>query len=960
VKEVTSAAREGGASVTVDLLMGADNQKVYQDVQQEVDRLTSLPEEAERPQVVLVARRRSVLSVVIYGEQDDRILREMAEQVRSRLLEDEGITQVDLSAVRPFEISIEVPQEKLRAYNLTIEDVARKVRDASIELPGGGIKTTAGEILLRMKERRDYGREFGTIPVVSAGTGTEVLLGDIATIVDDFEDTDQSAAYNGKPAVMVNVYRVGEQTPIEVSDAVKRKLEEVRSQLPPGIGVDIRRDRSEYYRQRMDLLLRNAAIGLALVFILLGFFLESRLAFWVTMGIPISFLGAFLLLPSMGVSINMLSMFAFIVALGIVVDDAIVVGENVYDYHQQGMPFLKAAVRGAREIAMPVIFSILTNIAAFMPLMFIPGTMGKIFSTIPIVVGLVFTISLIECLFILPAHLGHQRERRAAFGAWLHVRQQRFSAWFSGLIRSVYGPFLGRALERRYLTLAAGAAVLLLTVGYVVSGRMGLELMPKVESDTAAVAVVLPYGTPDEKKVLVRDRLVRAAQEIAAENGGDELVKGIFAEIGGRSGGQTMRGTSSSGSNLVDVRVYLTPPEQRPISTAEVAKLWRERVGTIVGAESVLFESDRGGPGSGASVTVELRHRRTEMLEHACLKLAKKIESIPSTKDIDDGFSLGKEQLDFHILPEGNSLGLTATGVARQVRHSFYGAQVLRQQRGRNEVKVMVRLPESERVSEHNLEQLLVRTPAGREAPLREVVRIERGRAYKQINRRNGQRTMTVTANVVPRKQTNQVLDEIRTRILPEVVRDHPGLVCGFEGRQAEMRESIASLKAGFIIAMLLVYGLLAIPFRSYIQPLIIMASIPFGIVGAVAGHMIMGYSLSVISMMGMVALSGVVVNDSLILIDYANRKRKEGTSAVDSVHAAGIRRFRPIMLTTLTTFGGLSPMIFETSRQARFMIPMALSLGYGILFATLISLLLVPCLYLIVEDVKNLWKGSG
>jgi len=955
IKEVTATAREGAGIVTAELLVGVDNQELAQEIKQEVDRITSFPEEAEEAQVVLVSGRHQVMFLVLSGEHDEGVLREVAEQVRDRLLQSKGITQTELSATRPFEISIEISRDDLRAYGLTLGRVADKLRRAAVELPGGGIKTEGGEILVRMKERRDYGRQFAEIPIVTGSDGTRVLLGDVAEIRDGFADTDEFAMFDGKPAIMINVYRVGDQTPIGVSDAVKEIMEEVRVELPPGVELDILFDMSDIYRQRVELLLRNGRIGLVLVFVLLAVFLEMRLAFWVTMGIPISFLGAFLLLPLVGVSINMVSLFAFIIALGIVVDDAIVVGENIYEHHQRGVPFLRAAVRGTREVAMPVTFSVLTNIAAFMPLFFIPGIMGKFFRAIPAVVVIVFSISLIECLFVLPAHLGHGRERRLWLSRWVHGYQRRFSDWFAGAIRTVYGPFLRGALRRRYMTVAVGAAVLALTVGYVASGRMGMVLFPKIESDFAVATAVLPYGTSVEATKRVRDRLLAGAEEIAARHGRDELVRGIFAHIGGAGFGGR-RGGGVAGSNVCNMQVFLRSPKVRPIGAAQFVKEWRQRVGAVSGLESLVLQSDLGGPGAGASLTVELRHRSVAVLERAAADLAGELGRFSKVKDIDDGFSPGKQQFDFRMLPAGRSLGLTSIEVARQVRNAFYGAEVLRQQRGRNEVKVMVRLPEAERVSEYDLEELLVRTPAGRDVPLREVVKVERGRAYTSITRRDGRRTVSVTADVDPRKESGQVLAALKAGALPALCRKYPGLDYGFEGRQADMAESLSSLSMGFALTMLLIYGLLAVPFRSYIQPFIIMVSIPFGIVGAVIGHLIMGYSLSVMSMMGIVALAGVVVNDSLILINFANGERRAGKSAREAVTAAGVRRFRPIMLTTLTTFGGLAPMIFETSMQARFLIPMALSLGYGILFATGITLLLVPCLYVMVEDLRGLF----
>jgi len=946
VKEVTASANEGSGTVTVEVLEGSDPNRLSEKIQNEVDQITSFPDEAETPKVAVADRKRSVVSVILYGDQSEWVLRELAEDLRMRMLQDPDITQVDLEGIRDFEISIEIPQRTLRAYGLTLDEVAQKIGAAAVELPGGSIKTESGDILVRMKERRNFGREFNNIPVVTSNDGTEVRLADMARIQDGFAESDRFATYNGQRAIRLGVSRVGDQTPITVSDAVKRQVEALKTSLPPGLHLSLLNDRSDIYRQRLNLMLRNGYLGLGLVFIVLAVFLEARLAFWVSLGIPISFLGSLLFLPAAGVSINMVSLFAFIVTLGIVVDDAIVVGENVYYHRQQGLPWMEAAIRGARDIAMPVTFSVLTNMVAFLPLMFIPGIMGKVFSQIPVVVISVFAISLIESLFVLPAHLAHQAENRTPGPlAFLHRAQQRFSRFFSRMVERRYGAFLDWTLRNRYITMAAGLAVLIVTVGFVQSGRMGFTLFPKIESDYARVTATLPYGTAVQKTMAVQDRLVKAVRAVTDANGGERLLKGVYAQVA---------------DNQATVTAYLTDADIRPISTADVTRLWRERVGPLVGLESILFESDAGGPGRGASLSVELRHADLGVLEKASAALADALSYYPNVSDIDDGFSPGKQQIDFNIKPEGRSLGLTAREIARQVRHAYYGAEALRQQRGRNEVKVMVRLPRTERVSEHNLEEMILRTPGGVEIPLREAVRLKRGRAYTSIERRNGQRVVTATANVRPVSQSGQVLASLKADILPRLVREYPGLSYSFEGHQADMRDSMQSLTKGLMLALLVIYAMLAIPFNSYIQPIIVILCVPFGIVGAIIGHLLMGFSLSVMSMFGVVALSGVVINDSLVLIDYANRRRKDGDDAHDAVYASGIQRFRPILLTTLTTFGGLMPMIFETSRQARFLIPMAISLGFGIVFATLITLALVPSFYMIVNDVQGLLALGG
>lgn len=951
VDEINSSAKEGQGSVTVSLLNGGDLQKLARDIQSEVDRISTFPDEAEEPTVETISHKRDVIALALYGDQSEQVLHNLADNFRTTLLQNPMITQVELNGTRPLEISIEIPQEKLRTYNLTLDEVAQTLNAAAIELPGGGIKTAGGEILLRMQERRDYGVDFAKLPVLTNNNGTQLLLEDIAVINDGFEETDRYAEYNGKRAVMIDIYRVGDQTPIEVADAVKSEMESWIPVLPPGVEVTILQDKSDVFKQRLDLLLGNAYLGLALVLVLLGLFLETRLAFWVTMGIPISFLGAFLVLPLLGVSINMISMFAFIIALGIVVDDAIVVGENIYKFRQQGLSPIKAAIAGTREVAMPVTFSILTNVVAFMPLYFIPGTMGKVFQVIPVVVITVFLVSLIESLFVLPAHLAHLKEnRRGGLLGKLHNFQQRFSNAFTRMIKQRYAPFLLLLLRHRYLTVSIAIAVLIMTASLVISGRMGMTMFPKIESDYAKVEVALPYGSAVEQTEVVRDRLLASATQVAQQYGGEELVVGTFADLGRSVNG-------SSGSHTLDIRVFLVAAEERPISTAQFTQEWRQATGEISGLETITFQSDSGGPGSGKALTVELSHTDLETLEQAGQALAEVLSGYPMVKDINDGFAPGKEQLDFSMRPEGLSLGLSAKQVAQQVRNAYDGAEVLQQQRGRNEVTVTVRRPKSERISEYDLEEMILRSSNGIEIPLREAVEIERGRAYTSIDRRNGRRVISVTADVQPASQSGQIKTALKADALPQLGESYPGLTFSFEGKQADMAESMTSLYQGLGLALLMIYGLLAIPFRSYVQPAIIMFSIPFGIVGAVIGHLLLGYSLSVMSMFGVVALSGVVVNDSLVLIDFANRKRHSGSAAMTAVVEAGILRFRPILLTTLTTFCGLMPMIFETSRQARFLIPMAISLGFGILFATLIALLLVPCLYLIVEDVRQFFQ---
>ena len=946
IKEVISTAKEGVGTVSIEAVLGTDLQKLKDDVKDAIDKITSFPDDAEEPSVVIPSRKREVLYLTIYGDLDDITLRNTAENIRLKLLEHNEISQVDLTGIKDLEMSVEVSGDTLKKYNLKLGDIANKIKAASIDLPGGTIKTKEKDILIRLKEKKNYTKEFAKIPIITNTEGDAVYLSDIAKIKDGFAETNSIMTYNGKPAINIEVYRVGKQTPVTVSDAVKEKIEEIKSSLPEAVHIDIPHDRSDMYKDRLDLLISNAFIGLILVFFLLGLFLEIKLAFWVTIGIPISFLGSFLFIPQMGVTINMISLFAFIVSLGIVVDDAIVVGENIYQHRQLGKSFIDSAIYGAKEISTPVIFSVLTNMVAFSPLYFVPGVMGKVFMNIPVVVISVFAISLIESLLILPAHLSHKnRAKQNRLMSFINRKQQAFNEKFKYFIENVYSPFLQLSLKFRYVSFTIAILILVIVFAYIKSGRMGFSLFPKVESDFAYIEAVLPYGSSIEEGEKIQQILFNSVNKTKTELGGSKQVKNIMSRIN---------------DNVVTMRIFMESSETRPYHTNEFVQRWRENTGNIAGLESLKFVSNLGGPGSNdAELTIDLSHQDLDVLKKASKELAEEIGKFSIASDIDDGFAPGKEQIDFVLKKEAYMLGLTPTEIANQIRNSYYGKEVLKQLRGRNEIKITVRLPKNERVSEYNLNEMEILSPNGTFVPLRDIVHIKKNRAYIDINRRNSKRIITVSSDVNPPSRTPEIISVLKSKIFPKLKRKYPGLNFSFEGKQAQQKESLDALKQGALIAFILIYTLLAIPFKSYIHPLIIMISIPFGIIGAVTGHLIMGYTLSLLSIFGIMALAGVVINDALVLIDFANRKVRENSTPFSAIVNAGLMRFRPILLTTLTTFFGLAPMIFETSMQARFLIPMAISLGFGILFSTLIILVLVPALYLIIEDFKKIVKKT-
>jgi len=955
VDRITATAYEGLGTVSAELQLSADGSEVLQDIKSAVDRIVTFPLDAERPVVRLVRARSLVLNVMLYGDLTMSELKTLGERARDELLLDPAISTIEISGLPPIELAIEIPQDALRQKGLSLPQVARVLGGASVDLAGGGLRAETGEVLVRLTDRRDTAAAYREIPLVTTPDGVVWRLGDLATVTDGFEETDEELYYNGARAVSLQVYRTGTEKPLDISAAAWQFVEDFGQALPEGVEMTVAGDRSEVYRERVDLLLRNALLGLALVMLILGLFLEVRLAFWVMMGIPVSFLGSLLFLPEADVSINMISLFAFIISLGIVVDDAVVVGENVYHMREKGLSQLDAAVQGARQMAIPVLLSILTNITAVLPLLFVPGAQGKIWRNIPVIMTLVFVISLVEALFILPAHLAHLKpERERGFWRIMDAPERFFGRGLAWFIARIYTPFLRRVLDFKYVTLALGVGAFMLTIGYLRGGHMRFEFFPLVESDRVSAAAVLPFGAPVADARAVAQTIEGTARELLTELGGDRVVRGIETAVGNHvAGGGPFSESGQPGSHLVGVAVYLEPLDIRRFSAGEFTRRWRERTGSIPGVESLGFRFTIG-PARQAPVDVQLRHRDTAQIEAAARETAAALENFAGVLDIDNGVASGKPQVEYQVREAARVRGLTAEEVGRQVRAAFFGAEVTRQQRGRDEMRVMVRLPQQERNSEAALARLILRLPDGGEMAFADAVTMVRGRSYDVIRRDQGRRVLSVTADVDLRSTSaGEVLAVLQREVMPGIVARYPGLRYSFEGQRRDQQQAFRSIGIGFLAAVFVIFALLAVPFGSYLQGLVVLTAVPFGFTGAILGHLIMGYNLSFVSVMGIVALAGVVVNDNLILVDTINRLRREGMPLGQAVAEGPIRRFRPVLLTSATTFFGLAPMIFEKSVQARFMIPMALSLGFGIVYATLIALLLTPALYFVIESLK-------
>ncbi len=889
--------------------------------------------------------------MVLYGDYDALTLRRMAEDVRDELVQLEGISQVAIEDVLPFEMSIEIPEWALRKYDLTLAQVATILRQNSRDSSAGNLRTSGGEIFIRSRGQAYQAGDFASIPIITTQDGTMLRLGDIANIKDEFAEIPLNTSFNGVPAVEIEVFRTGNESVIDITTAVREYIDGKQSQLPQGLSMDYWRDRSEPVKARLDTLTKSAWQGALLVIIMLALFLRPAVAFWVCLGIPMCFLGAFLFMPLFGVSINLMSLFAFILVLGIVVDDAIVTGENVYSRLQRGDAPLDAAINGTKEVAVPVTFGILTTAAAFLPLAFQTGR-GSWYAAITFVVVPVLLFSLIESKFILPAHLKHVRplsNKPSRFSLF----QQKVARSLEVLIAKVYQPALAQAMRWRYATLALMVAIFIMVLGTMVSGHTKFIFFPRIQSEVATANLIMPAGTAFASTDSYVKAMTQHAQDLREEfrdpETGESVIRNIYSISGGRN--------STTGR----VRVETVPPEKRTLSvtTQDIVNEWRKRVGQIPGAEQLNYRAEIGGWG-GSPIDIELKGNDANALNAISEQLKTKLATYAGVFDIEDSLSDGKEELQLVLKPEARLLGLDLNTVSSQVRQAVFGFEVQRIQRGREEVRVMVRYPLEARQSIETLEQMMIRVGPRQEVPLWQVADVIPGVSPTSILRIDRQRTLSVTADFDKKTGDMPLVQKELEPWLMQQINTYPGVSFELAGEARDQRESSEGLTVGAIALTILIFVLLAIPFKSYSQPLIVMSVIPFGMVGAVMGHWIMGLDLTLLSFMGILALSGVVVNDSLVLVDYVNQRRLAGLSIKKAVYEAGGRRFRAVLLTSLTTFAGLIPLLFEQSTQAQFLIPMAVSLGFGIIFATLITLFIVPMNYLILEDIKAYFRQYG
>ncbi len=958
IKQYTTKSAENKASVTIEVKEGHDTSEVLDMVRSHVNAISTLPLDAEKPIIREIVRKQVVMLLALSGDLSEKQLKQWGEQIKDEVKQLPVISQVEAYGTREYEIGIEISEERLRRYGLTFNQVASVVRKSSLNLAGGTIRTTGEEIRIRTVGRKYTGEELATIVVLARPGGEIITLDRIAEIRDSFTEDLIFASINDQPAMFVQVSKTEDEDAIKISDAVTRFVEEKQHSLPPGANISVFYDTTDSLRARINLLTRNGMIGLCLVFFMLWLFLDLRLSFWAGLGIPISISGAMFILWTIGATINMISLFGLIMVLGIVVDDAIVVGEAIYVHRKRGESSVQAAINGVSEVAMPVLAAVTTTIVAFIPLSYVGGTMGKFVSILPMVVISCLLISLVESLFLLPAHLSHLPDLNRHRKQWKPLElvgrfQRGVSRGLENFIERRYVPFIAKVLNWRYVSLALAIAVLMFSVGLVKGGLVKFQVFPKLDGFVITSTVEFPEGTPPELTGAALKEVEAAFVRVADRTetvSGQPLIRQRLVLVG-----QALSGTmGATGPHLGSIQVILLPSEERGIHSNDLLIAWEKELGTIPGVKSLTFEGMAAGP-AGAEIEVWMQGRDMDNLVNASENLQESLAEFQGVYQIRSDYSQGKNELQLSLKPEATTLGLSVDDLARQISAGFFGREAFRLQRGSDDIRVKVRYPADERNQISDFEKVRIRTADGREVPLLSVADVSFAPGYSTISRTDGMRRIVVTAEVDSHKaNAGEIFEELAQTTFRELKQEYPDLFLSMQGSKKNTRESFSSLKVGFPIAMVGIFVIISTMFRSYIQPFIILFTIPFGIIGAIVGHLLMGYNLSMMSVFGMVALSGVVINDAIVLIERVNGNLAGGMTLFEAIVQGGARRFRAIFLTSISTVGGLAPLIMETDMQARFLIPMALSVAGGVIFATGLTLVLIPSLLVILNDLRR------
>lgn len=945
VKEIRSTASQGSGRVWIEAESGYDMGRLTADIKTRVDSITTFPAEAERPVVAQLAHRHEMMTITLAGDIGEANLKSLGEELRDDLSTRPDVSVVELLTPRPYEVAVEVSELTLRRYGLRFEDVVQAIRGSSLNLPAGSIKSQGGDIQVQTRGQAYARADFEDIVVVGKRDGTRILLSDVATVIDGFADVDLRNRFNDKPSLDLEVFVTSSPDVLKTDHSVRQWLEDVQGRLPPGVELVMWRNQTDPFRYRVETLLSNGFGGLLLVFALLLVFLRPLLAMWVCVGIAVAFLGCLWLLQYASVSLNMVSLFSFILILGIVVDDAIIVGESIHAHQSRGDGGDIGAVHGAVGVMKPVMFAVISTMIFFVPMYFFPGDMANIAGDIPTVVILALTFSLIECLLILPAHLAHMppvRPSRNALLARLEVLRERCADSLLAFAANVYRPFLRRCLSANLLTLSLFFMGLVLSLAIYAGGWMRAGFFPSMTSDWVYAKIQLEEGGPFQDTLAVMNQVEAAAIRLRERLNSDpdpQVPGHVVGHINARSEDNRVR--------------VLLEVNNVGVDAAAIAELWRDEIGEL--PEVKDFKLDYTFNEIGKPIVLVVAASQLAVLEQAGALLQTELESYPGVFNVANTMQSPRQEIELGLKPAAENLGITLADLALQVRRAFHGAEAQRIPRAREDVKVMVRYPEQERVATESLREMRIRTPDGREVPFDVVAEVRYVPGYQRIERLQRKRTMEVSAEVVPGSSVpREVVDTILRERLPEWRSLFPDLSVELDGELQEEQEFSVAFFKYMLLAMLIIYGLMAIPFRSYWQPFLILTAVPFGIMGAILGHMLLDERVSMMSLLGVLACSGVVVNDNLVLIDRVNQLRANGHSALESLLQGAQDRFRPIILTSLTTFIGLLPMMLEDSPQAAFLQPMIISLAFGVLLATGVTLVLVPALYLFGDNAHQ------
>jgi multidrug efflux pump subunit AcrB len=986
IKHVNSTAGSSGGTVSIEVNENEDPRRVMEDVKIRVDAIPNFPAQAEKPIIQLDDSFHSVITVILSADMAERDLKRLAEQTRDELSSLPGISHAEIGGIRNEEIAIEIPEATLRKYNLSLETISRAIQESAIDLPAGVVQTEAGDVSIRTRGRAYTGDDYARVPVLTRPDGSKLTLGEIAKIIDGFTENPLIVKLNGRPCVMITVMREGNQNAITIGERVKAYIASANSILPGGVELDYWNDRSKIVKGRIDLLRQNAQSSLILVFICVGLFLRLEAVIWIGMGMIMSFLGAFALMPYLDVTINLSSLMGFILVLGIVVDDAIVISESCDYYRSRGLNPLDAAIKGTRRMAIPITFGVITTVVAFLPMAFDSTDWGSMFRPIAIVFIAVMLIALVETKLILPSHLAHPFLGRAGdLLAPVHRVSGSALQWF---IDRVYKPSIRFCVKNTYASLAVMFGGLAILIGLYFGGHIQTAYFPRVPSERIDCRLSMLDGTPFE----VTDKHVQRIYDIAEEmrndyvgSDGRSVIKHIVASTGTTmSSGRRI--SNNPGSHIGGVVMETYGPEERSleVNTVDMAADWRKRIGTIVGAEEITFRAEimRSGDPIDIQLTGTNPNELLEVSEQIKLHLSK----FPALFDINDSLDSGRNEIQLRLKPEARQFGVTVNDLASQVRQAFYGDEVQRIQRGRNEVKVMLRLPRDERRNLATLDTMRVRTADGLEIPFSSVAEATVVKSFTSIKRVDRRRALNITADADKKTVDIDLLRAEISKYIDELLAGHSHISWSLEGEARYQQESGSQMTISLLIVLAGMYAIMAIPFKSYTQPFIVLLVIPFGAVGAVLGHVFHGLPVSIMSLFGILGVSGVVVNDTLVLVDEINDLRAKGMPLRDAVQRGGVHRFRAIFLTQITTFFGLVPLIFSgtwlselapfffstgaQSTHAQFLTPVSVAMGYGSLFATVITLFLVPLTYIAMADLgarvgkmrtdfKEAWTGK-